>query len=101
MNNANAKLMKAYAGKRVTFGVRPENLIFEAEGPKKNCIIGKIEVIEQLGEEIHLIVNTGNHTFVAKVPPHLELKIGEEISLKPREDKIYFFDFETEKVIRA
>ena len=101
LDSANTNLMKPYAGRRTTFGIRPENLIFEAEGAKKDCVVGKIEVIEQLGEEIHLLVNTGNHTFVAKVPPHLELKIGEEISLKPREKKVYFFDSETEKAIRA
>jgi len=95
------KLMKEYAGKRTTFGIRPENLDYVADGKKEGCVVGKIEVIEQLGEEIHLIVNTGNHNFVAKVPPHLELKIGQEISLKPKDDKTYFFDAETEKAIRA
>jgi multiple sugar transport system ATP-binding protein len=101
LSAAEAKLMEPYKGKRVTFGIRPENLDYEADGDRLNCVSGKIEVIEQLGEEIHLIVNTNNHTFVAKVQPHLQLSIGQEIYLRPKPDKIYFFDAETEQAVRA
>lgn len=101
INKEDGEKLSSYVGKKVFYGIRPENIIFETKGVQENHIVGSVEVIEQLGEQIHLLINTGNHVFIAKAPPHLEFSIGEKISLKALEGKNYFFDFETENLITS
>ncbi len=94
------ELLKDYNGKTIVMGVRPENLKYTEDGSEKDSITGSITVIEQLGEEIHLHVKTSTSSFIAKVPPHLNFKVGDKAYFKPAPEKIYFFDKESEQTIR-
>ena len=100
MPETEAKLIKDFAGKKIFFGVRPESVEYIESGDTANCIKGKVNVVEQLGDEIHLFIHTEKHALVAKVPPHLKFEIGSEIALKPVTGKMYFFDMETEKRVK-
>lgn len=93
-------LLKNYDGKQVIMGVRPENLIYNPDGSKENSITAIVKVIEQLGDEIQLHLETEVSSVIAKVPPNLSFKVDQQICFSPAEDKIHFFDRETEKAIR-
>jgi multiple sugar transport system ATP-binding protein len=95
--DAEAKLVKDYVGKKLYFGIRPEAAVYQENGDPAVCIRGKVNVVEQLGDEIHLFINTANHSLIAKVPPHLQFETGQEVLLKPQSGKMYFFDTDTEK----
>jgi len=94
-----AALVKNYVGKKLYFGIRPEAMEYVEKGNAAECIQGKVNVVEQLGDEIHLFVNTSSHSIIAKVPPHLQFTTGQDVLLKPLSGKMYFFDMDTEKNI--
>jgi multiple sugar transport system ATP-binding protein len=53
-------------------------------------------VVEPLGAEIHLWLNAGTQSMVARVAPSYVFKAGDRISLVPDMGKARFFDRETE-----
>ncbi|TFG65067.1 MAG: sn-glycerol-3-phosphate ABC transporter ATP-binding protein UgpC [Spirochaetales bacterium] len=89
--------LKAFSGKEITFGIRPEDLLFVEKEIPGTTIPTEVSVIEPLGAEIHLYVNTKKHSIIAKVSPEHQLKIGDKICFRPNMDKIKFFDLETER----
>ncbi len=94
------ELLRNYVGKNIMFGIRPEDLHFEVKGKPGSTIPAKIIVIEPLGAEIHLYVNTNNHQFIARTGPELELKIDQQVYFTPDFSKAAFFDLETDLIIK-
>lgn len=92
--------LRPYIGKVILFGVRPEDLGFDNYAVAGSNIRAKIEVIEPLGAEIHLYVNTGSNKLIVRAPSRHDFKIGDEINLSPNIDKLSFFDIDTGEVIR-
>jgi multiple sugar transport system ATP-binding protein len=94
-----AEYIKDYEGQQIFFGIRPEDLDY-VENPKEGQHIkAKVGVIEPLGAEIHVFVNTDKHQVVASVSPNVELEVGKEIYLYPHFEKAVFFDMENELAI--
>ncbi|MFA5570754.1 MAG: ABC transporter ATP-binding protein [Sphaerochaetaceae bacterium] len=100
LNEKQKKLLHAYVGKQVTFGIRPEDVKFSSKAVDGVTINGHISVIEPLGSETHLYITSGRHQFVGKVEPHIKLAVEQKISLVPDMEKVIFFDGETEEAIR-
>jgi len=94
-----AKLLKDYIGKQVVFGIRPEDLDYLEDEKKGLSIKANVGVIEPLGAEIHVYVNTENHQMIARVNPDVKLDVGKEVFLFPHFEKAVFFDLETELAI--
>ena len=94
------KLLASYAGKKVTFGIRPEDVKFADKPIEDTTINGQVSVIEPLGSETHIYVTAGKYQFVGKIEPHIQLKVDQDISLIPDLAKAKFYDYETELAIR-
>lgn len=94
-----AKLLKEYVGKQVVFGIRPEDLDYVEKGETDIAFKTNVGVIEPLGAEIHVYVNTAKHQAIARVNPNVQLEVGKEIYLFPHLEKAVFFDMETELAI--
>jgi multiple sugar transport system ATP-binding protein len=92
--------LKNYVGKNVVFGIRPEDLAHTDKEKKGKTIPAKVTVIEPLGAEIHLYMNTDNHQFIARTGPEVDLKVDSEQFFTPDFSKACFFDIETELVIK-
>lgn len=99
VDSSQSAALKAYVGKQVLFGVRPEDLKLQTGAGVKNTIPANVEVVEPLGAEIHLYVATPNHQLIASVDPHHQFKVGDEVHFLPDLTKVSFFDGETEKSI--
>ena len=97
---AQAKLLKDYVGKQVTFGIRPEDVRYEKESVDGETIDGTVSVVEPLGSETHVFVATSKNQITGKIEPNVVLKVGEKVSLAPNMKKAKFFDVQTELVIR-
>ncbi|MBO4393433.1 MAG: ABC transporter ATP-binding protein, partial [Spirochaetales bacterium] len=97
---AQAKLLKPYAGKQVTFGIRPEDVSYEKESIDGQTIDGTISVVEPLGAETHVFVATSKNQITGKIDPSVVVKVGEKVSLAPNMKKAKFFDLQTELAIR-
>jgi len=57
-------------------------------------------VVEPLGAEVLLDLRAGADTLTARVDPHLAVRVKDRVRLALAEDKMHFFDPETEQVIR-
>ena len=90
-----------YAGKKVVFGMRPEHVGSPtAEGiPGAPKVTAKIEVVEPMGSETYLYLNTGSNTFIARVDSHRVCHVGEQLHLAVLLAKGHVFDSETTGVI--
>src|SRR5208282_5600060 len=84
-----------YAGKSVVFGSRPEDI-----NDRKHASFAKpdqtaaatVEVVEPMGAEIYLYLNTGRHSFVARVNPHEKAEVGQKLDMAFDMRKCHFFD---------
>jgi multiple sugar transport system ATP-binding protein len=89
-----------YAGKEVTFGVRPEDMHIAGEAdPNDLSFDAAVEVVERLGSEILLDVAVGSATMVASVAPTATAKVHEKLRLAVNPERLHFFDNETEAAI--
>ena len=95
----NADRLKSYVGKEIIFGVRPEDLLLQESGATAKSVKTSVTVIEPLGAEIHLYVDTGKHSMIARVPPRLDFHVGDDIFFEADMAKVIFFDLETEKAL--
>jgi multiple sugar transport system ATP-binding protein len=91
-----ADKIKPYVGKEILMGIRPEDLEFTTKPLAGNNLKAKIEVIEPLGAETHLFINTSDHSVIARTAPDNIFKVGDEVNFTPNLEKIHFFDLETE-----
>ncbi|MCM8800590.1 MAG: sn-glycerol-3-phosphate ABC transporter ATP-binding protein UgpC [Candidatus Omnitrophica bacterium] len=91
-----------YEGKEIIFGIRSEDIydkLFVSEVAPENIVRVTCEVYEPLGSEVYLYLNTGKHSFVARVGAHDRPKVGEDMELVFDMSKAHFFDKDTEKTI--
>lgn len=97
-----ASELKPYAGKEVTFGLRPEDIYekgFSEGAREKAPVQATLEVLEPMGNELFLYLTTGSNPIVARVDVHETPKVGQKVDLIFDMSKAHFFDAETEKAI--
>ncbi len=97
---AQAKFLKPYVGKNVTFGIRPEDVEFTHTPVAGKTIDGHVSVVEPLGAETHVYVATSTAKVIGKIDGTVIPAVDTKISLIPNMDKAKFFDAETELAIR-
>ena len=92
-NAAQQEALKAYVGKEVYFGVRPEDLEYQDSPAAENNMQLKITNKEPLGAETHLFLATKTQNVIARVQAAAKegFKLGETVNFKPRMDKCKFF----------
>jgi multiple sugar transport system ATP-binding protein len=99
----NAKPYQGHVDKKIIFGIRPEN-IHDPKFIPSNVDIEKIEaqvdVTELMGNEIFMHMLSGKNTFVARIDPRSNLRVGEKAPVAFDMDSIHIFDAETEQAIR-
>jgi multiple sugar transport system ATP-binding protein len=93
-----------YVGKEVVFGIRPEHVHSPEFAPpsivESSPMQGTVEVIELLGHELHLYLNSGKNNFVATVDTRLLVDAGNKIDLVMDMNNMHLFDKNTEEAIR-
>ncbi len=84
-----------WAGKPVTFGIRPENIadaLYVSSPNPEHQFKATVEVVEPMGSEIYLYLRTGEHSFIARMDAHEKAKVDQELSLLLDMKKAHFFD---------
>jgi multiple sugar transport system ATP-binding protein len=98
-----AKPYESQVGKDIIFGLRPEN-IHDAHFIPPNIdaekVAVRVDVTELMGNEIFLYLVSGKNTFVARVDPRSQLRIGEQTEVAFNMDNFHIFDAATEEAIR-
>ena len=98
-----AKLYESHIGKNVIFGIRPEDLHdpkFTPPNVHTENVETQVDVTELMGNEIFLHMLSGQNSFVARVDPRSNLRVGEKTQIAFDMDNFHIFDAETEEAIR-
>lgn len=91
--------LASYVGKKIYFGIRPEDISFNESAGGENSIITTLETKEPLGSETHLHVKTRKgHACIIRTNVEKEFRIGDSFSFVPDMKKAKFFDFENEQI---
>jgi multiple sugar transport system ATP-binding protein len=94
--------LDAWAGKMVTFGVRPEDMTLHgpASRDEGNTITARAEVVETLGSEVFLHLLCGSHPLVARMEvPESPVSVGQTLQIDLKMSKTHVFDKETLQTI--
>jgi len=94
--------MSAYIGKDVIFGIRSEDIydkLFVSDAPPENIVRVNCEVYEPMGSEVYLYLNTGKHTFIARVGAHDKPKVNQDMNVVFDMSKVHFFDKDSEETL--
>lgn len=92
----------SFLGQEITFGIRPEDIydkLFVQYASPENTISANCEVIEPMGAEVYLYLNSGKHSFIARVGGHDKPAVNQEMELVFDMSKVHFFNPKTEKII--
>ena len=93
---AQAERLRAYVGKEVFFGIRPEDMQYTKEAAASNAMQMKVSIIEPLGAETHLYLATKSQQVIARTEPDNTFRIGDTATFIPNMEKGKFFDKESE-----
>lgn len=93
------EILAAFENKNIIMGIRPEDIYdsrFDsmAEAPQK--FSAKVDVVEPLGNEYHVVLNTAKHEFTARFDPKELPKMGQSLFITVDMAKAHFFDPESE-----
>jgi multiple sugar transport system ATP-binding protein len=94
---------KGYAGQRCTMGIRPDDIHdpqFQAPQIFGQKVETKVDVTENMGNEVLLYLRTGPKEFVARVDPRSQAKMGDDMTVTFDMERMHLFDLETECAIR-
>mgnify|MGYP001271627378 CR=1 FL=1 len=100
---AKAAVLSDYVGKQVVFGIRPTDIHDKSMVPN-NVEHGAevrmtVDVIEPLGSDATLFLNSGRQTLVAEVPADTRAREGAPLDVVIDADAAHVFDKDTEKTI--
>ena len=98
----NNEKLRGYLGKKIVFGIRPEDLHanekYENEN-KTNRIDLHVEIAEMMGSEIYLYGELGGEKIIANVPSNKKVENNSDVALYIDTNRVHIFDKETEELI--
>jgi multiple sugar transport system ATP-binding protein len=99
VQGARAELIRSYIGKEVIFGIRPEDLRYDMSAGEGLYVPTTVQIVEPLGAEINLFIDTGSHVMVARTAPTIRFAVGDSAKFVPEWDRVAFFDMESEQTL--
>ena len=100
--NEHDPYLSSYIDKPVVFGIRPEDIFLATlgQGMEDEAMLdAKVEVVEPMGNETYVFLNTGSSALVARIHTGRMPRVGEQIKLGLDLGKSHFFDRDTEATI--
>ncbi len=97
-DGAHHAILSKHAGRKITMGLRPEDLkdaLFVQQAPPEHTVKANVEVVEPMGAEVYLYLNSGPHTFTARTDAHEGADVGQSITMVFNMKKAHFFDAQT------
>jgi multiple sugar transport system ATP-binding protein len=93
-DSTRARLVESRA-QSLVLGVRPEDVAVNGRGDvPASCM-----VVEQLGSETILVVNSGADVYTVQLPGSVPARAGENVALRFDPRKIYLFDADDERAL--
>ena len=98
-----AELLKNYEGKRLIYGIRPENVIYQKDEKfdrfKDYSFEYDVQHIEMLGDIINMHGTIGDAKVISKTSSEFSVKIGDKITVAVDTAHTRFFNATTMKAI--
>ena len=93
-----AEKVKGYVGKKIWFGVRPEQISVRPFEGKSDEVKGKVTIIEQMGNEAFVYFKAGGAEWIARMDAHVarEIELDKTYTFYFNIENCTMFDFETE-----
>ena len=92
-----AKKLKDWVGKEITFGIRPEDLKYVEKPAAKDDMQMKITNKEPLGAETHLyLISNKGQSIIAKTTATAEFRLGDTVNVVPNMERAKFFEINPE-----
>jgi multiple sugar transport system ATP-binding protein len=101
--NAQIYAAAGYAGREIVFGIRPSDIYdpqFQAANISGQAVDCEVDVLEMMGNEIFIYLQTGSKVFTARVDPRSEARVGQKVSVMFDMERMQVFDRDTEKAVR-
>ena len=97
------EVYRPYLGKRVIFGIRPENIghaDFMPPGIIPSNVDANVDVVEEMGHEKILYMEEGGKSFLARIDPRASVSVGQRVNVVFNMAVMHLFDAETELAIQ-
>jgi len=94
---------RPYLGKNVIFGIRPENIAhpdFQPANVEPAMIEANVDVVEEMGNEKIVYLESGGKTFLARMDPRSNVHVGERTGAVLNLYNMQLFDQETEQALQ-
>ncbi len=75
-----ASRIRQYVGKKVVFGIRPENVAVKGYSnieEDENVVPSRVHVLEPLGDDMIVYLTVGGEDFITKVDSHVRLRVDD------------------------
>ena len=102
VDDDHASQLQGYIGKTIKLGIRPEDVhdkLYTGSADPSRTVKATVEVVEPMGAEVYLYMNTGKHSFVARVSAGEKSEVNHRLELFFNMKKARFFDPDTEKSV--
>jgi multiple sugar transport system ATP-binding protein len=96
------ELAAGYAGRQIVLGIRSEDIhdrLFVSEASADSTLRVTCEMVEPLGSDVYLNLNSGKNSFIARVGAHNRPEVNRDMEVVFDMRKVHFFDPETETTI--
>ncbi len=91
--------LRSWLGREVTFGLRPEQLVWAGWDAGAEALEVTVSVVEPLGADTLAYFEVARHEMVARVPPEAARNSGDRLRLRPDLRRMHLFDPATGKRI--
>jgi multiple sugar transport system ATP-binding protein len=89
---------KSQVGRDVILGIRPEDIHdwnYQPSGITPAKVEAKVDVVEQMGNEIVVYLNEGGVSFISRMDPRTQAHVGGRIPVAFNVDNLHLFDANT------
>jgi multiple sugar transport system ATP-binding protein len=103
LNDRLSRVGAPYVGKPIVFGIRPEDIndTLTVSNPDPNQITAaRVEVSEPMGSETYIYMDSGAHSFIARVGSHDRYEVNQSLKVLFNMERAHLFDPESEAVLR-
>jgi multiple sugar transport system ATP-binding protein len=90
---------RSHAGSKVVFGIRPEDIHhpdYPPSGIEPQVIETDVDVIELMGNEKIVYLNNGNITYLSRMDPRSDVRVGLKTGAMFNMANMHLFDVDTE-----
>jgi multiple sugar transport system ATP-binding protein len=94
-----ADIYRDHAGQKVILGIRPEDIHdadYQPPGITPSKVDANVDVVEQMGNEMVVYLEAEGKTFISRMDPRTQARVGNRMGVAFNVDNIHIFDVNTE-----